>query len=114
VLAPAVAEQVGGDAEEVAASLVGGHCGGLAEEEAAEGLLEEIVGEVLTAGDAEEIGEERAGDGGVEDLELGLVEGGGGVAVPAEGSGGNIGGLGGHGASFPGDRGRGRKGKCRA
>ena len=55
--AVAVAEEVGGDAEEVAAEFEGVEAGGgfRVEEEAAEGFLQEVVGDIAAGGDGEEI-----------------------------------------------------------
>jgi len=94
--APAVAEEVGGDAEEVAAELEGVEAGGGlgVEEETAEGLLEEIVGDISAGGDGEEIAVDGGGVGVVEALEGQLAEdsgrGGGVLERAGHGVGGGI------------------------
>ncbi len=97
VVAPAIAEEVGGDAEEIAAGLIERHGGGTADEEAAEGLLEEIFGDVWMTSDAAEIGEQRARGGSVEDLEGGGIGGCEEVLRGGESGEGGIGSLDGHG-----------------
>lgn len=72
---PTVADEVGGDAEEIAAGLVGVHRGTGLGEETDVGFLEEVFGEMVMAGDGEEVGEDGEGGGVVEALEGGLGEG---------------------------------------
>ena len=81
--AVAVAEEVGGDAEEVATELEGVEMGGGfgVEEEAAEGLLQEVVGDIAAGGDGEEIAVDVGGVGFVEALKGQLAEGRGGSGV---------------------------------
>jgi hypothetical protein len=92
----AVAEEVGGDAEEVAAELEGVEaCGGFrVEEETAESFLEEVVGNIAAGGNGEEVGVDAGGVGVVEALKGQLAEGvcrGGGVLKRAgHGGGGGI------------------------
>jgi hypothetical protein len=87
--APTVAEEVGGDAEEVAAELEGIEAGGCfgVEEQAAEGFLQEVVGYIAAVGDGEEVAVDRGGVGVVEALKGQLAEdvgrGGGGVVERA-------------------------------
>ena len=95
--AVAVAEEVGGDAEEVAAELEGVEVGGgfWMEEEAAEGFLQEVVGYIAASGDGEEVAVDRGGVGIVEALECQLAEdggrvGGGVLERAGHGSGGGI------------------------
>ncbi len=76
---PAVADEVGGDAEEIAASLVGIHDGTRLGEETDVGFLEQVFGEVVMAGDGDEVGENGAGGGVVEALECGLGHGSAGL-----------------------------------
>ena len=72
---PAVAEQVGGDAEEVTAGVGGvGQSAGVGEE-AGVGLLEEVLGDVAAVGDGDEVAEDGAGGGVVEELKLLLGHG---------------------------------------
>ena len=74
--AMAVAEEVGGDAEEVAAKLEGVEAVddfGV-EEEAAEGFLQEVVGDVAAGGDGEEVAVDGGGVGVVEALKGQLAE----------------------------------------
>jgi hypothetical protein len=74
--AVAVAEEVGGDAEEVAAELEGVEMGGgfWVEEEAAEGFLQEVVGYIAAGGDGEEVAVDGGGVGVVETLKGQLAE----------------------------------------
>ena len=69
---PVVAEEVAGDAEEVAAAVEFAIEGSGGAEEADEALLHEVVGEGGIAGDSGEVGPEGAGGA--------LIEGGEGVA----------------------------------
>ncbi len=76
---PAVADEVGGDAEEIAAGLVGVHGGMGVGEETDVGFLEEVFCEMVMAGDGDEVGEDGAGGGIVEQLEGGLGHGSAGL-----------------------------------
>ena len=58
--APAVAEEVGGDAEEVAAGFSGIECGAGTGEETGVGFLEEVLGDVAAVGDGDEVAEDGA------------------------------------------------------
>jgi len=92
--APAVAEEVGGDAEEVAAELEGVEAGGGfgVKEETAESFLQEVVGNIAAGGDGEEVAMDVGGVGIVEALEGQLAEDGrGGGALERAGHGGGSG-----------------------
>ncbi len=91
----AITKEVGGDAEEVAAEVEGVEAGGRfgVEEEAAEGLLQEVIGYVAAGGDGEEVAMDVGGVGVVETLKGRLAEDGrsGGVLERAgHGGGGGI------------------------
>jgi hypothetical protein len=81
--AVAVAEEIGGDAKEVAAELEGVEAGGdfRVEEEAAESFLQEVVGDIAAGGDGEEIAVDGGGVGVIEALKGQLAEDGRGGGV---------------------------------
>lgn len=84
---PAVADEVGSDAEEIAAGVVGVHGGTRLGEETDVGFLEQVFGEMMMAGDGDEVAEDGAGGGVVEALEGGLGHGSAGLLGGRRGEG---------------------------